>query len=140
MQMIERPRIAQQVLERFGAVEQEPLRVVDPDLAQLGKHLGPVHEFCYGLYADYLRYIHKAANRRLVQRVLDEVPDKLPVDFQVVHGKRFEVSERGGAGAEVIERHLDSEGSDALNEPRGLGKVGDRCGFGDLETEALADA
>src|SRR2546423_8835612 len=121
-------------------MQQETLRVIDAHRLQLRQNLRPVDEFRDSLYPDDAGDLRETPYRRLIERVVDHIPDELTVNLQVIHRKCFQIAERGCPGTEIIERHLDAEGADTLDEHRGVGHVGHGCLLRDLNADLRTDS
>ena len=121
-------------------MQQEPLSIIDAHGTQFGQDFGSIHELGDRFDPDDPGDFREAADRRLIQGIIDHVPDELAVDLQVIHRQVLEISERGGAGAKVIQGDLDSQCADLSNEGSGVTQVRHRGGFSDFHTHLLADA
>ena len=76
-------------------------------------------------------------DHRPVDWIIGHVLDESTVNLQEVHWQVFEVSERGHAGAEIVQRKQAPDGFELIDEIRGLVELRDRGGLGDLEADAL---
>ena len=73
-------------------------------------------------------------------RVAFELADEAAVDLDQVHRQVLEVTERGHAGAEIVQREAAAERAQALDEADDARHVAHRGGLGDLEAHARAAA
>src|SRR5580658_3622167 len=70
-----------------------------------------------------------------IDRVAQDLAHEAAVDLQIVDREVLEVTERGQAGAEVIERKLAAELLERLDEAVRLREARHRRGLGDLEAD-----
>ena len=64
--------------------------------------------------------------------------EEAAVELQAIDIERAEVAKRGGACAEIIQRHANADGAQQRHSPRGRLDVADLGGFGDFDDEAVA--
>ena len=71
-----------------------------------------------------------------VFRIVEHVANEGLIDFEDVDWKAFEISERGVAGAEVVESERDAEFSAGVNDLGDLRHVGQSAAFEHLDFES----
>ena len=120
-------------------MNQKALRVVNAHHAQTLQHGWVVHELGNGANAHDLGHIGEAAHRGFVERVVNEGPNELAVDLEVVHRQGLEVAERGRAGTKVVERHAHANGTHLFDEHGRISQAGHGCRLGDFKTQPGTD-
>mmetsp|Transcript_59389 Transcript_59389/g.140279 ORF Transcript_59389/g.140279 Transcript_59389/m.140279 type:complete len:1259 (-) Transcript_59389:615-4391(-) len=128
-----------QGVQRFGPVHVIALGEVDTQLAQPCMQGRRADEFADGLHADHPRHVDKAAHRDLVQRIVQHIADELAVDLQQVDPQVLQIAEGRRTGAEIVQRHPDTEAPHLVDEVGSVRHMGHRRGLGDLEAQPGAD-
>jgi hypothetical protein len=89
------------------------------------------------LNLELLRDSDDRADNLLVVLIIEQIPNELDVDLQVIDREMPEACEGSVANAEVVEGKRASELAQPLCESPRRGEVLSRCGFGDLKDEVL---
>lgn len=104
------------VFDRLGSMQQEPLRVVDADLAHPLQQRWPVHALGHRPDADHARHVDETAYRGGVEGIVDQVTDEAAVDFEQVVLQGLQVAERRSAGTEVVQRNAHAQRAHLFDE------------------------
>ena len=92
-----------------GTGEQEALPAVAVLASEQGELLLLLDALGEGLDRERLAELHEGVDQRLALLVVLQAQDERPVDLQRVDGEALQVSERGVAGAEVVDRDPHAE-------------------------------
>src|ERR1700739_2112947 len=93
-----------QVGDRLRGGEMAALGEVDADALELIEHRAALDAFGDGGDTERPPDLADRLHHAVVDRIVVQVADELPVDLQVIDRQRLQVRERRQAGAEVIER------------------------------------
>lgn len=93
-------------------------------------------EFGNGLNAHDLRQLMNGCNHGAVDRVIHHITDEGSVDLEIIDWQVLEVTKGTKATAEIIQRETTAHGLQGVDKLLGLGEIGDRGRFGDLEADA----
>src|SRR3989344_864415 len=83
--------------------------------------------------ADLVGGFHRGA----VDGIADDITHEAPVNLQIIHVQRLEITEGAQAGAEIIERKAAAHAFEYRDELGRTRKIHHRRGFRDLETDLL---
>src|ERR1700722_6339538 len=95
------------------------LRKVHADVAQHLDDLGVLGELSDGLLAGEVTDLVDRAHHLAIDRVVQDLAHEAAVDLQVIHREVLQVTERGQAGTEVVERKLAAQLLERLDEAIG---------------------
>src|SRR5947209_14170992 len=99
----------EQVSDRLGTAEVVALAIVDPEIAQQLDGGGPSDKLRHGLCAKSTGDLDDGPDNQLIGGVVDQRPDELAIDLEVVELEVLQVIERRESGAEVVERKTTPE-------------------------------
>ena len=117
--------------------EQIALHLVDPQHAQDIELRLRLHLFHHDRRADRTTQLDDADQQLTGERTFGDRLNEAAVDLDQVEPDMFEVSDRGKAGAEIVQRHADAERLQFGDGPSRHLQVPQQRGFGDFDDQAI---
>src|SRR5437762_4196164 len=124
--------------ERLRLFDAVALRVVDADLAQALQDLIVLDEFRDRLLFHHVADVIDRLDHRTVDRIDQHISYEAAIDLEKVHGQMLQITERGHAGAEIVQRKPAAEIAQLADEARRLRQIGDRGRLSDFEADRVA--
>ena len=125
-----------QLLGRQGASAQEALEIVTAELSQHRELFVGLDPFGDHRKRHGLRQRQHGGDQNPILVLLDQSHDEAAIQFDLVDWQLLQVSQRGVAGAKIIDGEVDPQLADGLHLEHGFVEIFQDHRFGELQHQA----